>query len=615
MKKILIGIFILIIQIFLYSADNEDYNIFITGKRAYYSRNYEKAKQNFETLLRTFPSSNIFKNNYGYFLVGMTYYRLEEYEKAAYYLEKAVYFSKASILMSNTKFEEILYFSERDFALGDSLIKIGEQKKGELYLKRVNYSKFYPLPSYYEKKALEILALYSQEAKDKLELKFNYDFSKIPNFSFQELNEIGDFYLSQKKYILSKDYFFNVLGQKGLSKDEKEKIIDKYLKTLILLKEYKEILTFTTSKENEYKGVFDFYRALAFYYMKDYTRALYLFENLKDKRYNEEGRYYAAGIYFALGDYTNTILNIKKIENKNIIVETMLGLSYYYLKDNTEFENITKELLQKYPNSYASMYFEFILRKDTALKNLNSIKDIIVFSDDILNTAKNLPDDFLKKADELEIEQLSEISELNDRELLKIGFEKSSFLAKKSLVNTYATTIVLERGKFYDLAFKNSASDLKGFVEYKELIRFNYPLYYQEYVDKAAKIYDVPQEMIYAIIHTCSKFNPLFVSEDSRYGLMCITYSTESFERFYEIFSPETNILEGTRIIKEYMDKFNGNKIKALIAYLYGEDYVSSLYFSYGNDVNFNSIIIPEERYLLQTLFLTYILYSRLYEF
>ena len=96
---------------------------------------------------------------------------------------------------------------------------------------------------------------------------------------------------------------------------------------------------------------------------------------------------------------------------------------------------------------------------------------------------------------------------------------------------------------------------------------------------------------------------------------MDIPYDENNNLEFFELFNIEKNIEEGTKILKNYLAKYQGNKIKALIAYVYGEEYLNNLYFEYNNDINLSSIIIPEERFFLQNILMTYILYSRLYDF
>lgn len=615
MKKI----FICILSCFIYSLSfgdtHQDYNIFIEGKNAYYSGDFNTAKKDFETLLRTFSSSAVFDGNYAYFFIGMTYYELKDYKNAALYLEKAVYIPPKALFNKDMDIEKAIFFSERDYSLGDSLIKIGEVEKGITYLKRLDYSTYFPIVADYEEKALKLLEKYSPEAKDKMELKFNFDFSKIKNMPISELIKIGKFYSSQKNYKKAEEFYEYILKNIELN-NYGEEINRQYLKVLIQLKEYKKIIEFTNNPPAKYKDLFNFYRGLAYYQMKDFTRALFLFDEIKSKNYISNAKYYSAGIYFALGDYKSTIENATKITSKTIISETMLAFSYLYLNDRKMFEETAKEIIKRYSNTYVATYFQLLLEnKSNIPTHITSLHDLSIIVAEIIKNGQELPKNFIKKADLLEMEQLSEIAKYGDRELLQLSFDRGSFFNHNSLAYGYSTTLVLETGEFYSLAFKNSMNYMRELLNYKELMKYNYPLYFKEIVNYCSKKYDVPQEMIYTIMHNISQFNIYFVSEDSKFGIMGISYSPNEKYTLVEIFDPKINMEIGTSILRKYLDKYEGNKLKALIAYINGEKYLTSLYFNDNNDLSFSSIIIPEERYFLENIFLTYVFYSKLYEF
>ena len=74
----------------------------------------------------------------------------------------------------------------------------------------------------------------------------------------------------------------------------------------------KRILNFTANvSELQLKNLYNYYRGLAFYQMKDFSRALYLLNNIKDEKYYSKANYYIAGIYFALADYNETLTALK----------------------------------------------------------------------------------------------------------------------------------------------------------------------------------------------------------------------------------------------------------------------------------------------------------------
>lgn len=615
MKKILYMLLFLFYFNNSFTYTNQDYTLFLDGKKAYYNQDYSLAKLNFETLLKTFPSSPIITNNYAYFFIGMNYYQLKDYEKAAYYLEKAVYISY-DFLNDNAQTERLHLFAERDFALGDSLLKIGQKEKAFIYLERIESDTYYPFVAYYEKKALEILSQFYPIYKMKLQLKFEYNFDVINNFSIPSLLKIGKFYSSKKDFEKASEFYSLLLKRDNLLTQEKEDIYTDYFELLLAEKEYAKILDLTKDHNDEFEDLFKYYRGIAFYKKRDFSRALYLFNSVEKGKFFSKANYYSAGIYFTLGEYENVIDNLKNVEEKNIITDSMAGFSYLYLKDKKNSIKAIESIAKKYPNTYIGLYFSQLLKdKNLSINLMDSLEDLITFSNLILNSQLSLPQDFIPKADILEIDQLSQIAELENSEILKIAFKKSSFNKKKSIEGMLGTTLILESGQFYDLAFKNSLLGLKDFANYKELFKYEFPLYYGDIITEYSKKYDVPQELIYTVIHTITGFNPYYISDDSKFGIMNIPYKEGSPIHFFELFDVNTNIEEGTKILKSLLDKYNGNKIKTLIAYVYGEKYLDLLYFGYTNDINFNSITIPEERFFLQNMFMTYIFYSKIYNF
>lgn len=615
MKKV---IFIFLFIIYFnssFSYTDQDFTLFLTGKKAYYEKNYTLAQLNFETLLKTFPSSAILSNNYAYFFIGMNYYRLKDYKNAAYYLEKAVYIS-SSLLNDNYETERLHIFAERDFSLGDSLLKIGDKDKALIYLNRVTSDTYYPFVAYYEKKSLEILKDFSPIYKDKLELKFEYNFEVIDKFCTTDLLKIGKFYVSKKEYDKADEFYTLLLNRKNLFLEEKEIIYKDYFELLVERKDYNRILELTHDYSKEFKNMFKYYRGIAFYQKRDFSRALYLFNSITEGEFFSQANYYSAGIYFSIGNYQNSLKNLKNVKEKNIITDSMVAFCYIYLGNQKASLTAAKNISEKYPNTYAGLYFKkFLENEKLSIDTFNSLENLINFSDSVLKTQKSIPSDFIPKADILEINQLSQTASLKDRDILRVAFSKSSFAKKYNDEAILATTLVLEDGEFYELAFKNSLRALSNFSEYKELIGYTFPLYYKEIVQECSKTYDVPQELIYTIIHTISEFNPYYISKDSKFGIMNIPYNKNNSLDFFELFDIRSNIQEGAKILKELLNKYEGNKIKALIAYVYGEEYIELLFFGDDNDINLASITIPEERFFLQNMFMTYIFYLRLYDF
>ena len=614
MKKIfMLLFFILNINIFSYNYD--DYSIFIQGKNAYEKEDYITAQESFETLMRSFGYSPILKNNYAFYFIGMTYYHLGDYEKAVYYLQKAVFTYNNSFLTKESKFEKNNYLAERDYSLGDALLKIGNFELGETYLQRLDYNYYSPKPSYFEKKALLLLIGRKSGFEDYYNLKFNEDLKSADKLSDDKLLKVTEYFSSQKKFDKAIYLGKKILSSTSKDSEIKEKAIIEIFRSYLQEKKYKEIIDIA----NKYDKIVDsnilfFYKGVAYYKLKDFSRCLYFFESIKEGKYLPTALLYVSGIYYSFGDYNKVIESVNKISTKNIIADILLADSYLKLKKERKFEETARKIINNYPNSYEGLFFAFILEnKNMDLASHNATFKISLIIDNFLNSTKSDTDNVFDKINYLELEKLCNISKIKNEELLKIELQNSSFVNKYSISNGLAVTTILENGEFYDLAYKNSSAYRKEFFKYRDLIKYNYPLYYKDIVDNCSKKYDIPQELIYTTMLLRSKFDKEAISKNSRIGLMMIPLKHE--EEINELLKPEVNIELGSRKIKELLKKYNGNKLKTLIHYNFGEGVAKSIKFDFDGDINLDTISNPEEKYEIQDLIITYIFYKKLYNF
>ena len=614
MKKIfMLLFFILNINIFSYNYD--DYSIFIQGKNAYEKEDYITAQESFETLMRSFGYSPILKNNYAFYFIGMTYYHLGDYEKAVYYLQKAVFTYNNSFLTKESKFEKNNYLAERDYSLGDALLKIGNFELGETYLQRLDYNYYSPKPSYFEKKALLLLMERKSGFEDYYNLKFNEDLKSADKLSDDKLLKVTEYFSSQKKFDKAIYLGKKILSSPSKDSEIKEKAIIEIFRSYLQEKKYKEIIDIA----NKYDKIVDsnilfFYKGVAYYKLKDFSRCLYFFESIKEGKYLPTALLYVSGIYYSFGDYNKVIKSVNKISTKNIIADILLADSYLKLKKERKFEETARKIINNYPNSYEGLFFAFILEnKNMDLASHNATFKISLIIDNFLNSTKSDTDNVFDKINYLELEKLCNISKIKNEELLKIELQNSSFVNKYSISNGLAVTTILENGEFYDLAYKNSSAYRKEFFKYRDLIKYNYPLYYKDIVDNCSKKYDIPQELIYTTMLLGSKFDKEAISKNSRIGLMMIPLKHE--EEINELLKPEVNIELGSRKIKELLKKYNGNKLKTLIHYNFGEGVAKSIKFDFDGDINLDTISNPEEKYEIQDLIITYIFYKKLYNF
>ena len=112
-----------------------------------------------------------------------------------------------------------------------------------------------------------------------------------------------------------------------------------------------------------------------------------------------------------------------------------------------------------------------------------------------------------------------------------------------------------------------------------------FPMKYCNVIERYATKYDLPPELIYAIIRAESSFNRYAVSHAGASGLMQIMEPTGVWAAeqmglvdfdYEHIFEPELNIHIGTWYINRLIRQFGGNLDTALAAYNAGSGNVNS---------------------------------------
>jgi soluble lytic murein transglycosylase-like protein len=93
---------------------------------------------------------------------------------------------------------------------------------------------------------------------------------------------------------------------------------------------------------------------------------------------------------------------------------------------------------------------------------------------------------------------------------------------------------------------------------------------YGAIIFREARRYDLPPELVAAMVHTESDFRSTLVSHKSAQGLMQIVPDTARTLGILDPFDPEQNIAAGTRYFRYLLDRFD-NETMALAAYNAGE--------------------------------------------
>ena len=108
------------------------------------------------------------------------------------------------------------------------------------------------------------------------------------------------------------------------------------------------------------------------------------------------------------------------------------------------------------------------------------------------------------------------------------------------------------------------------FMEYNDKLKYVDAVKYGFYVEAYSRKRDLDSDLVVAIIITESHANYLAKSCIGAIGLMQIHYKVwkkEIKKTQKELYNPKTNIRYGTKILKYYLDKYDGNALDAVMAY------------------------------------------------
>lgn len=115
---------------------------------------------------------------------------------------------------------------------------------------------------------------------------------------------------------------------------------------------------------------------------------------------------------------------------------------------------------------------------------------------------------------------------------------------------------------------------LRGLNE--NLTKQQYPIKYQNLVEKYSKKYDLDKYLVYAVIKTESKFDQYAVSQAGAYGLMQLQSETASdcarklkidVDLPDDLYEPDINIHLGTYYLSWLLDKYDDDIVLAVAAY------------------------------------------------
>jgi soluble lytic murein transglycosylase-like protein len=97
---------------------------------------------------------------------------------------------------------------------------------------------------------------------------------------------------------------------------------------------------------------------------------------------------------------------------------------------------------------------------------------------------------------------------------------------------------------------------------------------FDEHVRQAAALYQIPEQLVRAIIKVESDYDPRAVSYAGARGLMQLMPATASRMQVRDIDDPRENIFGGVRYLRVLANMFNGDLALTVAAYNAGEDAV-----------------------------------------
>src|SRR5207302_7881829 len=88
-----------------------------------------------------------------------------------------------------------------------------------------------------------------------------------------------------------------------------------------------------------------------------------------------------------------------------------------------------------------------------------------------------------------------------------------------------------------------------------------------DFVNSASAHYRLDPDLVNSVIHAESGFNPHAVSHKGAQGLMQLMPQTASQLGVSNVFDPQSNVEGGTRYLRELLERYNFDLVKALAAY------------------------------------------------
>lgn len=603
MKYFLLILTFLIFQFNIFSFDIKDYELFIKGKEAFEQQDFKTAENIFLSLLKKHPDSKLFKSTYANFYLGKAAYNNKNFDLAYQNLSKTNYFpAETNILKSKS----LIYLNKKNEAF---------QELSKMYTSKYNFYSFS-----YEKEAFELLIEYDNKFNTILELRYNKNFKNSDKLTFEDLILNGDFFFSRGDY---KTAIY--LYKKAINIKKDDDIELKILNTMFFDKQYEELVNTGLKflKTNSKKANVSYHIADGYRRQGNITKSIeYMLKadepSLKNERNLTLGR-----LYYINGEYTKALTYLS--DTNSTAAEEYIIKSYEKMGNSEEANNILLKTIAKNPYSEKAAEYRYILYKKE--NNENYLNWIIKYNfnsfyydlaSNIINKTKEFKEfeieEKMKKYEDF-FNKINYLAKLNDSEFMKIEFNYTDFPKEDSVFKAYLQTKIYETNQKYYDAVINSWRFNFSFTQHKNLAILLYPKYYNEYVEKYSKEFDVDKHFVFSIIKQESLFKEDTISKASAYGLMQIIIPTaKMFDKNItpeKLLNPEKNVEIGVRYLKYLLDKYNGNMKFAAAAYNAGPNNVDK--WIKNNDLDIEKIPFSETKQYVKKVLSNYNKYNYFY--
>lgn len=614
MIKKFINIFLFIsINTLVFSYSIQDYLLFQSGKENYLQGNYPLAQLEFSAFENNFKNSSPLTSNYAYYYMGMNYFKSKDYNKAIFYLTKAIYIPKNYYLNYNRKSSFFQY--RRDYYLGKSYLALDKVPQGIQQFKNLVLNYYSPDLEEYEKKSLEIISKYEPYYNYILEAKYENNLHNIDKLSFDDLKSLGSFFLSKRDYLNS----FIIYKKLYTQYPNKNDIRYKYILSLLGNKQYLTVIHETENINDISEQNLYFLRGKAFENLRNFPEAINNFSKVKYGFYKDNALEEKINLLYILGKYSE-IINILSQKKEKTFDEDILYLnSYIYLKNKKKFLQLSEKFIEKYPYTVESGAYSLI--RNNIFKNIpnpwniseiNSFYLINMIVNNYISTLEKYNLNIAGETLDETLKGLNKISSLGDEQLIILALNNADIgIVNNNINNLVIKSSIFANGGFYDLALKNAHNSKTIFYQYSNLIHFLFPKYYLKQIEDLCKKYDLPENLVYTIILSGSEYNPDYVSPTYKIGLMGL--SKDSSNTFEDLINPNINLELGIQKLAKIYSKNNNNNLRTLIEYSQGTDALNSLFFEKDGDIDLNKIKDSSLRKNIQNLMYNFAFYNALY--